>query len=243
MRALQRAVSLPSLVVAFVVLTLLSLRPLRPLEADLHGFWVRTYPDWVEWILQQVLDRLTGQAVCLPVLVIVAVVLARRYRTWRPILVAAATEVAFLGGVGPLKLLFARPSPELGNAQFFHWHWGLLDGGWRTSYPSGHSAEAILFYGAAAYLIIRYCRPSPRATRWIRAGVGLITVQSVVVAYLLGWHWTTDLPAGVLVGGILLHLVLRADRRLIPSLLRRWDPSSVDLDPGDLEDRQLRSHP
>ena len=47
------------------------------------------------------------------------------------------------------------------------------------------------------------------------------------VSFWLGFHWTTDLVAGLLVGGMLLHLVLlahrwwddRAPRVLLPAQL------------------------
>lgn len=65
------------------------------------------------------LDRIAGQAVCLPVLTAVAIVLARRRRSWRPIVIALLAEVGFLGGVGTLKVLLGRGASSTGDTRFF----------------------------------------------------------------------------------------------------------------------------
>ena len=90
------------------------------------------------------LDRIAGQAVCLPVLTAVAIVLARRRRSWRPIVIALLAEVGFLGGVGTLKVLLGRGASSTGDTRFFEAC--LLEmGTWGISFPppSGHAAEAV----------------------------------------------------------------------------------------------------
>jgi len=233
-RALKSLVSLPALLTALIGFTLLVAGPLRPYEATWHRYWARGFPDPVPWVLQQVLDRITGQAVCLPVLLAVAVVIARRRRTWRPLFVVAAAEAAFFGGVGLMKLVLARPAPVMQDARFFAG--GLFEDGWHgISYPSGHTSEAILIYGAAVYLIFRYCRPSATVRRRLVIAVGIIAVNSVATAYLLGWHWATDLPAGLLTGGVLLHVVIWVDRhliaRLVPAPGTETDATTTDPPP------------
>ena len=89
------------------------------------------------------LDRIAGQAVCLPVLTAVAIVLARRRRSWRPIVIALLAEVGFLGGVGTLKVLLGRGASSTGDTRFFEAC--LLEmGTLGISFPpSGHAAEAV----------------------------------------------------------------------------------------------------
>ena len=53
---------------------------------------------------------------------------------------------------------------------------------------------------AVALVIARYSGASQRAVRWLTAAA-LIAVNSVVVSFLLVWHWVSDLVGGVLAGG------------------------------------------
>ncbi len=204
--------SLPVLVTAFVVVTLLAAGPLRPLDHALQAYWSRRYtPNWHDF-LDHVPNAVAGQAVCLPVLAVVACWLALTRRTWHPLVVALAAEAAFYVGIGGLKVVLARSSPVVGDGSFFSG--GFLEYGWYgMAYPSGHAAEAVLIYGAAAYLIRSYAHPDVRArgrTFWL---VLLIAAGAVTVAFYLGFHWPTDLLGGLLAGGILLRLLVTLDRR------------------------------
>ncbi|WP_431500033.1 phosphatase PAP2 family protein [Nocardioides sp.] len=203
----RRLISVSALGGALILLTILAAGPLQHVDIHGHEHWSRMLPPQAQHILQNVLDPIAGQAVCLPVLVTVAVVIAYRRRSWRPIICAAAAEAAFYLGVGGFKVLLARPAPTERDAEFFAG--GLLKDGWHgISYPSGHAAEAVLVYGTAVYLIARYTGASRTLVRLLAAGVGLIALNAVVVSYILGWHWASDLFAGLLTGGLLLRLLV-----------------------------------
>lgn len=211
--------SLPALTVLFFAVTALAAGPLRPVDVFL-------YQPWSDWILptwrpffQQVIDPIAGQAVALPILSAVALTLAWRRRSWLPIVTGAAAEFGFLGIVGTLKLVFARPAPILQDPDFFSG--GVFDAGWHgISYPSGHAAEAVLLYGAAVLLIARYSS----ARRWVVAvlsgGVAFFTVLAAGTSFYLGWHWMTDLVGGMALGALVLRLVAVIDEHL-PNWLRR----------------------
>lgn len=207
----SRITSLPFLTGAFVLVTLLAAGPLRELDAVLQSYWARQYtPNW-RLFLDRVPNAVAGQAVCAPVLAAVAITLGLRHRTWHPVVIAVAAEVAFFVGIGGLKVVLARSSPAAGDGSFFDG--GLLVHGWHgVSYPSGHAAEAVLIYGAAAYLLRCYAHPDLRVrhrTFWI---VLLIGLNALLVAFYLGYHWPTDLLGGAVAGGILLRLLVTADR-------------------------------
>ena len=210
---LSWATSFWVLAVAFVVVTLAAAGPLRVWDYKLNRRWLYLFEPDLVWFVQHILDPIAGQAVCLPVLAITAIVLARKRRSWRPIVFAIAVEAAFYLGIGSLKVLLARPATTLHDPRFFQG--GLIEiGGRGISYPSGHAAEAVLIYGAVAYLIATYSNVTTRTVRLLCWGVAAVSVNSVVVSFALGWHWATDLIGGLLIGGFFLRLLIIADKRI-----------------------------
>ena len=214
MARLPRLTSAPVLAGALVVFTLLAAGPLQPYDERFQGYWAKRYtPNWWQF-LDQVPNAVAGQAVCLPVLLLVAVTLAWRHRTWHPLAIVAAAEIGFYAGIGGLKVLLGRSAPIHGNGGGF-WDGGPIAHGWYgIAYPSGHAAEAVLIYGAAAYLILVYAGPDNRLRRRLTWLVGLIAANAIVVAFYLGFHWPTDLIAGLLAGGLVLRLIVNGDRAL-----------------------------
>jgi len=207
-----RLTSAPVLLAALVGVTLLAAGPLQGIDEAAHGRWARLLTPGLRPFLQHVLDPVAGQAVCLPVLAAVAVTLSWRRRTWRPLGCVAAAEAAFAGGVGLLKVVLARPAPTTHDPDLFDG--GLRHLGWSgISYPSGHAAEAVLLYGTTVYLVGRWTRASARTMAALRLAVGLVALDAVAVSYYLGWHWVSDLVGGLLVGGLLLRVLVDADRR------------------------------
>lgn len=206
-------VSFPTLLAGFAVVTGLAMEPLHQVDLALHGRWILRLLPAAQPFLQHVLDRIAGQAVDAPVLVAVALVLAARYRTWRPLLVAAAVEGGFFGLIGLMKLVFARPAPILGDPSFFHG--GLWRDGWDgISFPSGHTAEGVLVYGAVVYLLAAWSLLSRRVVQGLAVVVGLVALDAGLVSFLLGWHWATDLVGGWLAGGLVLRGIVVGDRWL-----------------------------
>ncbi|WP_374928238.1 phosphatase PAP2 family protein [Kytococcus sedentarius] len=226
MPLLRRAASLPVLSAAFVVLTALSMGVLLPLDRELHRYWSQEHTPYATDLFLM-LDALAGQAVAVPVLALTAAVLGWRARSWEPLRMVLLVEAAFFGGVGTLKLLLARGTPAMEDPHFFV---GRLDGtGWQgISYPSGHTAEAVLIYGAAVYLLCTHLqlgRGARGALLVAWAGTVLLTVG---VAWWLGFHWVTDLVAGLLLGGVLLHLVVLADQWFTERRPRVLLPPALD---------------
>src|SRR3989337_2302385 len=114
-----RTETAPGLVGCCAVVTLLAMGPLQGFDTATTRRWVLDHtPSW-EPLVQHVLAPISGQAVCLPVLLLVGAVLARRLRSWRPLLVVLVTELAFYGGIGTIKVAFARPATILGDPRFF----------------------------------------------------------------------------------------------------------------------------
>lgn len=210
----SRLTSAPVLAGALVAVTLLAAGPLQPLDSALQGYHAKKYtPNWADF-LDTVPNAVAGQAVCLPVLLAVAAVFAWKRRTWHPLAIVAAAEVAFYVGIGGMKVLLGRTAPAVGEGSFWM-DGGVLEHGWYgIAYPSGHAAEAILIYGAAAYLVRTYAGPEVRIRARLNWLVGLITANALVVAFYLGYHWPTDLLGGALAGALMLRVIVDVDRHL-----------------------------
>lgn len=202
--------------VVFVAFTLLALQPLMALDAYFN--LDAPSPAWVPVL--HVLDRVGQRAVCLPILAVVVFLCWRRTRSWRPPIIAGASVFALNLLVLILKLSLGRGQPATADPAFFI-------GG--MAYPSGHTANIVLVYGVAVYLLGRYYRVSRRTYGLLWAAVALLSVMMVAVSMSLNWHWFADLVAGLIVGGIVLEVTVAADLATAtsrnPATLRNPAPS------------------
>lgn len=190
-----------------VVLTGFTLLAAGPLMAiDTYFNLEPPPPAWVTVL--QVLDRVGQRAVCLPILGVVVFLCWRRTGSWRPVLLAGASVFTLNLLVLVLKVALGRGQPGFADPSFFV-------GG--MAYPSGHTANIVLVYGLAVYLLGRYLQVSRRTYTlgWVLV-VGL-SLLMVGVSMTLNWHWFADLVAGLLVGGVVLELSVAADLGYRPS--------------------------
>jgi hypothetical protein len=196
----------------FVGFTLLALDPLMALDA-----YFNLDPPPAGWLpVLHVLDRVGQRAVCLPILAVVVFLCWRRTRSLRPALLAAGSVFVLNLAVLILKVGLGRGQPGLADPTFFI-------GG--MAYPSGHTANIVLVYGLAVYLLGRYVRVGRRAYAVLWTAVALLSVLMVAVSMTLNWHWFADLVAGLIVGGMVLELTVAADL----AWDRRRDGRSVGL--------------
>ena len=187
----------------FVAFTLLAMDPFIRYDA-----YFNLAPPPREWVpALHVLDRVGQRAVALPILGAVVWWIYHRTRDLRPALLAGASVFALNLVVLLLKLGLGRAAPGTADPSFFA-------GG--MAYPSGHSANIVLVYGLATYLVGAYLRPSTRALTAMWSGVALLAVTMVVTSLTLNWHWFADLVAGLIVGGVVLELSVTIDR-LVPA--------------------------
>ena len=145
-------------------------------------------------------DKVGQRSVLVPILLIVAGVLARRHRTWRPVVLAAMSFLVLNVVVGAMKIIIGRSETETGNPD-------VLAGG--IIFPSGHSSNMVLTGGVIVYLLLRYAKNPP--ARSVAALWAVLTLLTIVTSVYIGSHWLTDLVAGVLVGGLLLQSVILFD--------------------------------
>ncbi|MCK2037642.1 phosphatase PAP2 family protein [Microbacterium sp. SSW1-49] len=130
-----------------------------------------------------------------PLLVIVAFLLARR---WRTAVFAAICFAASAGAVQLLKQLFGRARPE-----------DMLVVSDFGSFPSGHTANAATI-ALVLWLVF------PRV--WIAIGGAVWILVMALSRTILSVHWATDTLGGALVGA---GVVLVLGAWLLPWVLQR----------------------
>lgn len=158
--------------------------------------------------LVMLIDDLGLRSVTAIVLLVTAVIIARRFKSWRPINLSLLSLLLLNLIVGISKLMFGRTKPSSGFDLVF------TDSG--LSYPSGHAANALLTWGMFAYLIFRYSHREPFEGLRLTWFVILITAGVCLASLYRNTHWFSDLLGGLFIGGALLVLIIALDRR-IPS--------------------------
>ena len=157
------------------------------------------------------LDDLGLRGVTATVLLIAAIYIAWKFKTWRPLNLAILSLIALNLTVGLSKLLIGRTKPTL-NVDL------IYAGG--LSYPSGHASNALLSWGVLAYLIYRYAHVNRYRGRLAITGVALISLSVCVVSLFRNTHWLSDLVGGLFIGAALLVMVIAVDR-FVPSNSQR----------------------
>jgi len=145
--------------------------------------------------------------VIIPALVVIGIWLVRSGHP-RSLLFLVVAMVGSLVIQWTMKPFFARPRPVLGYSQV------LPD----YSFPSGHTLNAVIFYGGVALVVWSL------AGR--RAGLAAVAAASVVAGAVgvsriyLGYHYLTDV-VGAIVAGVAWLLIVGGAFRARPTW-RRW---------------------
>jgi membrane-associated phospholipid phosphatase len=198
--------------VGFIVATqqVITNGPLIALDARIANANRTDFPSWIDFVLMRI-DDLGLRGLTATALMIAAIYIARRFKTWRPLNLAILSLIALNLTVGLAKLLIGRTKPKL-NVDL------IYAGG--LSYPSGHASNALLSWGVLAYLIYRYAHVDRYRGRLASTGVALISLSVCVVSLFRNTHWLSDLVGGLFIGAALLVMVIAVDR-FVPSNSQR----------------------
>lgn len=222
------------LLAALVALTVaLATRHLFELDRAVADWAAAHRPPAARWTA--VILNFLGQGTPLTLIAAgLGVLVAVRLRSVRPVLPPVAGFVLTYLTIGPLKVWTARPAPSASVKQpflppdqtlplFQH----DLPVRFAQSYPSGHVANAIVWYGVLALLLAPLLRTfgravPPRLVTVVRVLPPLIVLGTTTY---LGWHWLTDSAAGLVLGLLLDRLLHRVpwDAVPLPGPLRKWD--------------------
>ncbi|MFC1980484.1 phosphatase PAP2 family protein [Chloroflexota bacterium] len=133
----------------------------------------------------------------IPAIIIVSIVVIGVWvsgRRLEAVFVAALPITAVL--LSSLKLVIGRPRPTVELVQVVGNNSGF-------SFPSGHFAYAIVFYGFLFYLIPKTVQ-QPTAKRAIQSVLILLIILTGLSRIYLGAHWPNDVFGSFLLGGLLL---------------------------------------
>lgn len=154
------------------------------------------------------IDDLGLRWVTATILLIMATLVSRRFKSWRPLNLSILSLIFLNLFVGAAKILFGRCKARE------DFDICLFTNG--MAYPSGHAANAILTWGLFAYIIFRYTHRAPFEGLKLYWLVAVITLAVGAVSLLRNTHWFTDLLGGMFLGGAILVFVVAIDR-FIPS--------------------------
>ena len=211
---------------AFVLLTaLLGAGRLLGFDAAVADWADAHRPAPLYWAAR-VLNYLgQGGQVLMPVAILLAGALAWRRRSVRPLIVFAAAFVLTYVTIGPLKMWFQRAAPRFTGPDRTHLFNEAAAGPLGVSYPSGHVANALVWYGIIALFAGALAGGlAPRTLLLLRV---LPPVIVFCTTTYLSFHWITDSIAGLLLGLILTRLMARVpwDTMPLPRLSR---PAATD---------------
>jgi membrane-associated phospholipid phosphatase len=211
------------LLAAFVALTYALARGhLLALDGQVADWADQHRPAALYWPAR-VLNYLgQGGQVLMPLAVVLAAILAVRRRSVRPLLVFVAAFVLTYVTIGPLKVWLQRAAPHFtgpDRAELFN---PAAVGALGMSYPSGHVANALVWYGVIALLLAMLVTVPPRLRMAIRVVPPVIVFCTTTY---LAFHWLTDSLAGLFLGLILTRLMARVrwDSVWLPPLPNGWN--------------------
>lgn len=204
-RQMRRALKWSAVLFAgylFVTLQVLTNGPLIEIDRYFNDLDRPRFTGFSNFVIRR-LDDLGLRSVSGIALLIVAIFIARKFKTYRPFNLGVLAFLSLNIVVGSFKYALGRTKPREG--------FDLLHAG-GMSYPSGHASNAILIWGIIAYLIYRYAHVDRYRGRLASSAVGLLALTVCVVSLVRNTHWFSDLFGGLLLGAALLVLIIAIDR-------------------------------
>ena len=204
------------MVVLFVLLTVaLANGHLLKLDQDVANWVDGHQPAPLYWSARVLNYFGQGGQVLMPVAILLAGVLTWRRRSVRPLLVFVAAFVLTYLTIGPLKVWFDRAAPGFDGPDKTVLFNPYASGVKALSYPSGHLANSLIWYGVIATLLTALLG----AALAPRARLAILVLPPVIVfctTIYTGFHWLTDSIAGILLGLVLTRLMARVPWDAIP---------------------------
>lgn len=174
--------------------------PVRELDVAVRDL-VDAHRPYLAGLVAENVNRLGSGGVLSCACAVLAAVTGVRRRSWWPFAPVVAAFVVTAAVVQPLKWVFDRSAPHAGvggNGSV-----ALFGDPGGVSYPSGHAVNTIVWYGVICLLAAWL----PRTARiWLRVAPPVLVT---LAGTYLGFHWLTDMLAGLALGVPLAHVITR----------------------------------
>lgn len=191
------------LIVYGIITALVASRLLAPLDVAVREWLTRRLPHQAVHFARHAVHL--GQGTPLTIVVFcIAALQSRRLGTFKPILLSLQASASLYILVGLSKVVSRRGAPADPRPDAVEFFSKPFCGGPECmSYPSGHVADVIVWYGLAAILLGHWINQRVL----IVARFALATIVTVA-STVSGYHWLTDSAAGIFIG-IAVYLSLR----------------------------------
>jgi undecaprenyl-diphosphatase len=159
---------------------------------------------------------LGSTAALVPMILVIGLWAHRRGKGWRPLAVLAAAQGGSIVLYRLVEVLVARPRPSMAP---------LLATAGGYAFPSGHATQAVVVFGALAYLASGWTTHwSVKVVLWTGALVVALVVGLSRV--YLGGHWPSDVIGGWALGALWLAAVVMTFRAVGGGAVRGVRPAS-----------------
>ena len=203
MKAWKTSVILGTALVLFLVLTVFVVTESAPVANFNHAVYAPvarvihpTLTTIATWI-----GGLTHWYTYTPIILLLLILPRTRMKIGLPMGITLAAS-AMLGPI-ILKNIFAVERPNVNQL--------IAPGGF--GYPSGHSMNAMVFFGLSAILMLRYSK-----RKMLKVGFTVFAIFAILLVGLsriyLGVHTMTDVIGGYLAGGVVLCAATLIESRL-----------------------------
>ena len=168
--------------------------PYFPIDLKI-SLWMQTFDGCLLPLMRSV-SWISSRLPAIIIVVLTAIWLGRSGRRPEAILTGAATGVLSLALVPSIKSLVDRPRPTPDLVQ-------VMTLSQDASFPSGHTAYVLMFFGLLFYLLPRI-NGNRAVVKTLRVLLATLTGLTAASRIYLGVHWFSDIAGSLLLGGLVL---------------------------------------
>ncbi len=174
-------------------------------DAQFEHFLYTIREPWALSFFLHVTDL--GNGFVIAALGLITIILLYRMERIRDMIGLITTLLCTAVSVEVVKILIQRPRPG-GVMQV------ISDSSY--SFPSGHAAASMAFYGFLMYLILKLTKSKPHYKIWRAVTITLGSLLILAIGFsrlYIGVHFPSDVIAGYLFGGVCLFIGILIAKR------------------------------
>lgn len=191
--------------------------PYLPPDLEI-SHWMQSFDGYLLPLMRAV-SLISSRIPAIIIVVVTAIWLGRSGRRLEAIITGAATGILSLAVVPAFKVLVDRPRPSPELVQ-------VMTPVENASFPSGHTAYVLLFYGFLCYLLPRLTR-NRAAVNTLRTLLATLIGLTAASRIYLGAHWFSDVAGSLTLGGLVLLSAIIIYCYCLPKFSRREEDAGA----------------